>query len=67
MVEWIARQPWSDGRVVMFGGSFVGMTQWHTAAQNPPHLAAIALVVLLVGGLGRQVVRPPAGLAGDRG
>jgi hypothetical protein len=31
------------------------------------HLAAIALVVLLVGGLGRQVVRPPAGLAGDRG
>jgi len=42
VVEWIARQPWSDGRVVMFGGSFVGMTQWHTAAQNPPHLAAIA-------------------------
>src|SRR5580658_10315015 len=31
LVEWIAAQPWSDGRVVMFGGSFVGMTQWHTA------------------------------------
>jgi uncharacterized protein len=42
VVEWIAAQPWSDGRVVMFGGSFVGMTQWHTAAQHPPHLAAIA-------------------------
>ncbi|MGB6306239.1 MAG: CocE/NonD family hydrolase [Steroidobacteraceae bacterium] len=42
LVEWIAAQPWSDGRVVMFGGSFVGMTQWHTAAQHPPHLAAIA-------------------------
>jgi len=26
----------------MFGGSFVGMTQWQTAAQLPPHLAAIA-------------------------
>ena len=26
----------------MYGGSFVGMTQWHTAAQRPPHLAAIA-------------------------
>ena len=26
----------------MYGGSFVGMTQWHTAAQHPPHLAAIA-------------------------
>jgi len=41
-VEWIARQPWSDGRVVMYGGSYVGMTQWHTAAQHPPHLSAIA-------------------------
>jgi uncharacterized protein len=42
LVEWIASQPWSDGHVVMFGGSFVGMTQWRTAAQHPPHLAAIA-------------------------
>jgi len=42
LVEWIAAQPWSDGRVMMFGGSFVGMTQWQTAAQLPPHLAAIA-------------------------
>jgi putative CocE/NonD family hydrolase len=42
LVEWIASQPWSDGRVVMFGGSFVGMTQWQTAAELPPHLAAIA-------------------------
>jgi uncharacterized protein len=41
-VEWIASQPWSDGHVVMFGGSFVGMTQWRTAAQVPPHLSAIA-------------------------
>jgi predicted acyl esterase len=42
LVEWIAKQPWSDGRVVMYGGSFVGMTQWRTAAQHPPHLAGIA-------------------------
>jgi putative CocE/NonD family hydrolase len=42
LVEWIAAQPWSDGRIVMFGGSFVGMTQWQTAAQLPPHLSAIA-------------------------
>jgi uncharacterized protein len=27
---------------VMYGGSFVGMTQWRTATQHPPHLAAIA-------------------------
>lgn len=42
VVEWIARQPWSDGRVVMYGGSYVGMTQWRTAAQTPPHLSGIA-------------------------
>ena len=24
--------------MVMYGGSFVGMTQWHTATQHPPHL-----------------------------
>ncbi|HEY3662758.1 MAG TPA: CocE/NonD family hydrolase [Chthoniobacterales bacterium] len=42
LVEWIAAQPWSDGHVVMYGGSFVGMTQWRTAAQIPPHLSGIA-------------------------
>lgn len=41
-VEWIASEPWSDGHVFMYGGSFVGMTQWHTAAQIPPHLSGIA-------------------------
>jgi uncharacterized protein len=41
-VEWIARQPWSDGRVGMIGVSFGGITQLLTAAQRPPHLLAIA-------------------------
>lgn len=41
VVEWIASQPWSDGHVFMYGGSFVGMTQWHTAAQLPSHLSGI--------------------------
>jgi hypothetical protein len=41
-VEWIAAQPWSEGHVFMYGGSFVGMTQWHTATQLPPHLSGIA-------------------------
>jgi uncharacterized protein len=50
LVEWIARQPWSNGQVVMYGGSFVGMTQWHTAAQHPPHLAAIAPYVSIYPG-----------------
>jgi putative CocE/NonD family hydrolase len=41
-VEWIARQPWSDGRVGMIGVSFGGITQLLTAADRPPHLLAIA-------------------------
>src|SRR6185312_11800729 len=42
LVEWIAKQPWSDGHIFMYGASFVGMTQWRTAAQHPPHLSGIA-------------------------
>lgn len=41
-VEWIARQPWANGRVGMIGVSFGGITQLLTAAQRPPHLRAIA-------------------------
>ena len=50
VVEWIAAQPWSDGRVVMYGASYFGMTQWRTAAQHPPHLAAIAPYVSIYPG-----------------
>src|SRR4051794_1891974 len=41
LVEWLARQPWSSGRVGMTGGSYVGITQYLTAEQRPPHLAVI--------------------------
>jgi putative CocE/NonD family hydrolase len=41
-VEWTASQPWCDGKVGMFGGSYVGATQWLAAASRPPSLAAIA-------------------------
>lgn len=42
LVEWIAAQPWSNGKVGMWGGSYMGWTQWWTASTAPPHLAAIA-------------------------
>ncbi|MBL9046771.1 MAG: CocE/NonD family hydrolase [Tabrizicola sp.] len=49
-VAWIARQPWCDGQVAMFGGSYSGMNQWVVAARRPPALKAIApLVAPLVG------------------
>lgn len=41
-VEWIAKQPWCDGQVAMWGGSWLGFTQWSTAKEFPPHLKAIA-------------------------
>ena len=41
LVEWAAAQPWSTGRVGMTGVSYLAISQWATAAERPPHLAAI--------------------------
>jgi len=40
-VEWAAALPYSDGRVGMFGASYVGATQMLAATAHPPHLAGI--------------------------
>ncbi|MGE4062103.1 MAG: CocE/NonD family hydrolase [Rhodospirillaceae bacterium] len=52
VVEWMAKQAWSNGRVGMMGFSFVGWTQWWTAREHPPALKAIA-----------PMVSPPDGFA----
>ncbi|MBE3100486.1 MAG: CocE/NonD family hydrolase, partial [Planctomycetes bacterium] len=44
-VEWAAAFPHSDGRVGMYGASYVGATQMLAAVTKPPHLAAIAPTV----------------------
>ncbi len=41
-IEWLAKQPWCDGQVAMWGGSWLGFTQWSVAKEFPPHLKAIA-------------------------
>ncbi len=41
VVEWIARQSWSDGKVGTFGTSYVGGTQHALAELSPPHLTAM--------------------------
>lgn len=41
-VEWAAALPGSNGKVGMYGFSYVGATQWLAAVMRPPHLAAIA-------------------------
>ncbi|HJT75669.1 MAG TPA: CocE/NonD family hydrolase [Gemmataceae bacterium] len=38
-VEWLARQPWSTGKVGTFGGSQAGFAQNFLAVTRPPHLA----------------------------
>jgi len=40
-VEWIARQPWSNGNVGMYGISYSGFTAVQVASHRPPHLKAI--------------------------
>ena len=44
-LNWIARQSWSDGKIGMMGGSYVGIVQWKVAPLNNPHLKAIFPVV----------------------
>lgn len=41
LVEWAARQPWSDGNIGGWGASYAAANQLLTAAQQPPHLRAI--------------------------
>ncbi|PXW99894.1 hypothetical protein C8E89_13811 [Mycolicibacterium moriokaense] len=40
-VEWAAALPGSNGKVGMYGSSYVGATQWLAATTAPPHLATI--------------------------
>jgi hypothetical protein len=47
LVEYFGTRPYSNGRVGMTGGSYVGITQYLTAEQQPPHLAAITPIVSL--------------------
>jgi uncharacterized protein len=41
MTEWIAVQPWCDGKVGMLGESLLAWSQWFCAAQQPPSLKCI--------------------------
>lgn len=41
LVEWLAEQDWCSGKVAMSGTSYLAVSQWFTAAEQPPHLAAI--------------------------
>jgi putative CocE/NonD family hydrolase len=42
VIDWIAKQPWSDGRVGMYGEGYGAFAAWAAAKRVPPALKAIA-------------------------
>ncbi len=42
VVEWLAKQSWTDGQVAMWGGSYGGKNQWMIAGEAPHGLKTIA-------------------------
>jgi putative CocE/NonD family hydrolase len=42
MFNWVAEQPWSNGSLGTFGGSYLGNTQWIPAVEQPSALRAMA-------------------------
>lgn len=41
VVEWLAKQPYCNGKVTMWGGSYAGFDQWTVLKEFPAHLATI--------------------------
>ena len=40
-IEWISKQPWCNGKITMWGGSYWGATQWRAVVNQHPNLKAI--------------------------
>jgi uncharacterized protein len=51
LIEWIARQSWSDGRVGMYGGSYGGFAVWAAAKHPPKALKALMPAVTMAPGI----------------
>jgi putative CocE/NonD family hydrolase len=41
VIDWISKQPWSDGQIGMYGGSNTGFTQWAAAKTLHPALKTV--------------------------
>ena len=51
VIDWIARQPWSDGRVGMLGDGYSGYAAWAAARRKPAALKAIATIAPMAPGI----------------
>ena len=54
VIDWISKQPWCNGKIGMFGGSYVGFTQW--AALKKIHPALKTIVPMVAVGPGVDVI-----------
>jgi putative CocE/NonD family hydrolase len=52
VLDWIVRQPWSDGKVGMIGGSYSGFTAWAATKRRHPALKGIATSAAAIPGQG---------------
>lgn len=52
VIHWLSRQRWSDGRVAMYGGSYLGYTQWAAVKQLPAALKTIVPAAAAMPGQG---------------
>src|SRR6185503_15461155 len=46
-LEWIAKQPWCNGKIGMSGRSYGGLVQWQVAPLRSPYLTALAPQVIM--------------------
>jgi putative CocE/NonD family hydrolase len=49
-IEWLAAQPFCNGRIAMRGASYTGTNPWYAARERPPHLVAISPSASAAGG-----------------
>lgn len=42
VIEWVAQQPYCNGKIGTYGGSYPGIVQWQAMSEVPPHLVAAA-------------------------
>ncbi len=61
-LRWIAEQPWFDGRIVMWGASYLGGTQWAIAEDAPDSVKALCLQVT-ASSFGGSIVYPGGSFA----
>ncbi|MDN6875430.1 CocE/NonD family hydrolase [Pseudomonas citronellolis] len=51
VIKWIIQQPWSNGRVGLYGGSYSGFIQWATCCEPVPGLKSMAPVASVYPGV----------------